>query len=322
MAKANDVLLRPIFIGAPHDHPEAPFIVMVPLRPPTVASPPAIYFDDTGCNANASPTFMWAGYIAPRMFWVRFGRAWNRLLARAPRIPYWHQTDMRNRCRRQRPGKFHHYSDLEVACREALLCKLLHTNRSRFSAFAIKIDHADLAAHVTNKIRTAQCWNEHERDVIRPKMLESPRLIALLHAAKIVAEILPKEADSRMPVSIHCEAVKDDPFQDYMQRIWKVVCDHEIELARKRGESPPLGSLSFPPGKTTEAPQLQAADMLAWHLNFRAVHPSAADDPNWEFVTGLGLSEFKVSVDQLQDHVRLWSRVRLKPPERRLWYPS
>jgi hypothetical protein len=203
----------------------------------SIASPIHTYFDDSGCNPNKSRTFIWAGYAATLLFWRDFGEAWNRILDRSPRIEYWHQTDVRAKNRSTDPkNPFCAYEERVLRRRELSLCRLVYKCRKAMWAFAAHIRHSDHKKYVAGRINNP-AWTKEHRDFIRPDLMESPHLIALMYSMRRSDLLHSKEPKHRMPVSFHCESQKDNPYQDHMLRIWKV-------LREKHPED--LGTLDFP----------------------------------------------------------------------------
>lgn len=267
-------------------------------------SPLNVYLDESGANAKWSPEFLWAGYSASWRFWQRFGDAWNKILDRDPVLPYWHQVDARTTNRTVDPDNpYRTLTAAQVKRRERSLAKLIHDNREYFVGICMRVSYADLQQHVEGQIRLSKIWSREEHKIVQPKVLESAPWIALFHASALIAELNNAEP-IRMPISLHCEAT-DNKYQPYMLLIW----DRLKRLGFRQGKEL-LGSLDFPPGKTRDTPQLQVADMLAWHLNLRAAQKAAGknepDDPMWQYVQGRYLHDQRISVDHLQKHVALW----------------
>ncbi len=269
----------------------------LPFSP--VLTPPSVFFDDSGCNEQWSSHFVWAGYWATYYFWRLFGDEWNAILDRSPALPYWHQADVRDKNRTSKRTPFQGLTEAQLTSRESSLCDLIRDNLDRMHPLVIQVPHAEIREHVSNRIMRSRALTRDERRLFRPDVLERPNFIALFYAAKIVAEAQERNAsDVCMPVSLHCEDRKDDPYQDHMLTMWRRVSLED----RQR-----MGTLSFPPGKTRDTPQLQAADMLAWHVNQRSRSAYAADDPMWAAVGGPSAAQFAIPTSHLQEHVAYWN---------------
>lgn len=295
-------------IGPPHADEHSLLLVMAELPYSKVATPPSIYFDDTGCNPSTEPYFTWAGYVATYSFWQAFGARWNAILDREPRLPYWHQTDVRSSNRMSSKTPFRVLDDAHWKRRERSLCKLIADNRNRMSPIAVRVSNSDIAAHVKGQIHCARELTPLEYARIRPDLMERPHFIALMYAAKLAVELQPEQGHPlNLPISLHCENRDADEYQDHIQRVWKVLA------SRDPGR---MGSLEFPPGKSRIAPQLQPADMLAWHLNRRAKRPDAPIDPYWIAMDGGNVQVYDVTADELKKHVRIWNAFDpSKPPD-------
>lgn len=272
--------------------------------PVHLVSPHHIYFDDSGCNAKWSPTLIWAGYAAPLGFWEKFGDRWNEILDRRPRIPFWHQTDVRATSRKDTPrNPFYGYSQTVLSRREDALCELLHDNRRMMWAIAVKLRHDHVVRYVSKKIDNPT-WTPAEREFVCPKVMESPHLLALIYALRMCEVIHSKKPEHRMPVSFHCENRQDDQFQPKLAHAWEIIRKHHPTADKD------LGVLSFVEAKSRNAPQVQAADMLAWHINKRARRPKEPEDHKWKYVKGRKLIQDTIPVDTLKKHVRLWASYR------------
>lgn len=297
MAKANE--RRRLFLGVPHIPREAPLLVIAMTRgkSKTLVTPHHTYYDDSGCNAEQSKTFLWAGYAAQYLAWKQIGVEWNAILDLAPRIEFWHQSKVRARNRTSdKKSPFRTYDAEVLKERELLLCKLLHKYRDGLWAFAIHITRRDHDRYVKNKIDNP-AWTDAERAYINPRAVESEHWIALFEALKRSEIIHSKKPEDRMPVSFHCEGREGDPYQQSILEIWQ----------RLRQRNPQdYGAIDFPPGKTREHPQLQVADMLAWHVNYRRTKKKC--DPFWKYVKGRRFIEDTVKRKRLIWHVDFWSQ--------------
>lgn len=297
----------------PHIPAHSALLVMAEVSKSALVSPPHVYFDDSGCNAASEPDFIWAGYWGSCLFWQKFGNAWNKILDRPPALPYWHQT--RARAKRREPP-FDALDDRQIARRERSLAKLIFDNHLRMAPLAVRVANADIAAHVTGQIRCARPLSREEYAIARPDLMEREHFITLMHAMARVVHLQDKgDAAYTLPVSLHCENREGDPFQDHVQRMWKVLAARDRER---------MGTLDFPPGKSRQAPQLQAADMLAWHLNREA--KGWPRDPMWALVAGERIFDSRVGADSLEEHVRIWNafdppRLELRPGEKPRWIP-
>lgn len=279
-----------------------------------LVTPPHVYYDDTGCTKHTGPEFIWAGYLATYSFWEMFGKTWNKILDRRPRIEYWHETDARAKNRTtSAKNPFRALKDAQMLRRERALCELLGDNADRIVPICMRIKHADLDAHVPKRLKLARQLTKAEEVEYRPDVLASPQFIALLGAVKACTGMQAKDAADAMPLSVHCESRDGDPMQDYMARGWKVL------RAKDRSR---FGAIDFPPGKSRVTPQLQAADMLAWHLNWRNKNRNAPDDPMWELIGGRKVRDYYIGADELKRHVALWARwwpVKAPPT---IWTPK
>jgi len=70
--------------------------------------------------------------------------------------------------------------------------------------------------------------------------------------------------------------------------------------------------LDFPPGKCRLYPQLQAADVIAWHLNREAKNGRPED--TWLTISGKQLIEKKLAANDLKAYVNRWNRVDPSDP--------
>lgn len=279
-------------------------LVMSKLPYSALFSPPNVQFDDTGCNPKFQPYFTWAGYFAPYSFWDKFANAWGKTLDRRPKMDFWHQTDRRAKNRAANPkNPFYAFSEAQLERKERALCSLIADNRKRLLPLAFRVSHADIQRHVAGKIHFARRLTRNEAAFYRPDLLERPHLIALMYAAKYVTTILPKNSSERMPVSFFCETRENDPYQAYFQNMWNTIATRE----------PLLGNISFVKGKVRDAGPIQAADILAWHVNFRAVNPTEPDDRMWSVIDGPELRIADIDADSLREHVNYWNAQSPRP---------
>jgi hypothetical protein len=262
----------------------------------SLISPHQTYYDDSGCGDGKSVTFSWAGYAAPLLFWDKIGDAWNKILDHEPRMEFWHQSKVRAKYRTtDKDNPFKDYDAKDLESREQMLCDLLYRERKSMWAFATHIRNSDIKAHIKGRIINPK-WSKADVEFVRPRVMESPHLIALFYAMRRSLILHSKKPEDRMPVSFHCENRDGDKYQDRAQVLWK-------RLAYRYPED--FGVLDFPRGKSRRSPQLQIADMLAWHVNRRATRGDA--DEKWRHVQGRELFEDTVSVDELRKHVHYWS---------------
>src|SRR6185436_11501725 len=274
---------------------------MVPRLPPTgLITPNAVYLDDAGCNAKFEPDFMFAGYWAPVGFWGRFGDAWNKILDRKPSLPYWHSS-----AALKRADPFHVLSDAQYRKRRDALYKLIgdniHDKAARAGCLAplcVRVAHADIKSLVADKITMARPLTSAERDVWRTDIMERPHFITLYHASKLLIDLNLSLGDDMLPLSVFCEQSAADPYQGHMSSIWSNL---------KRWRPKWFGTLDFPPGKTRQCPQVQAADVLAWHINCAA---KGKPEPTWLIVSG-GPTYFEHRLDRslLADYTARWNRL-------------
>lgn len=293
------------WIAPAHMSPEWPLFVMATHIRVPVASPHHTYYDDSGCNETWSKTFLWAGYAAMVGFWSHFGEEWNKILDGPPYIEYWHQTDARAKNRTtnlKNPFRAYDAADLERC--ELELCGLLHENRKSMWAFAVQIDHAQRNRHVVGKINNPK-WTKAQRDELRPDLMEGPSVLALFYALKRSKIVHSEKPEDRMPVSFFCESRKGDAFQAHMLPIWKYLRD-KMPMD--------YGTLDFPPGKSRQYPQLQAADMLAWHVNHRATRGKKPADHMWKYVKSRMFIDDTIPVSELKSHAKLWRAWPDPPP--------
>jgi hypothetical protein len=248
---------------------------------------------------------MWVGYWASYSFWEMFSKAWWKILDRSPALPYWHQTDVRAA---NRPDPFDALTSRQLAGRERSLCKLISSNAHRMHPVVVRISNVDWKKHVKDKITFARRPSKAERGILRPELLARQHTIALTYAAKAIVELSPKEAESRMPVSLYCEARDGDPYQDQIVTIWKTIAKHENEIARSKGDCDIMGDLHFVLGKQRKAAPLEAADMLAWHLSRRAKQQETPDDRMWSAIGGEHVNPVDVTADELKRYVADWNR--------------
>jgi hypothetical protein len=64
-----------------------------------------------------------------------------------------------------------------------------------------------------------------------------------------------------------------------------------------------VGTLTFSPGKDGKVPPLEAADMLAWHMNQRASW-KRPDDPMWKYIDQPKMYKHPITPAFLIDYVK------------------
>lgn len=290
-----------VFFIPPHvlpAHRNRPVLVMVRVPNGPLHLPTEVYFDDSGCQEDREPFFMWAGYWAAYGFWQRFSVQWCRILDRKPSLTHWHQAKARAR----RVAPFSTLTQVQMDRREKSLCKLLSDNYGNVVPLAIKVSNASIKQHVKGKIKLGRAMSPEELKRVSPECLERPHLIALTYMVGQISQghTLTKQT---LPVSVYCEERQDDPYQGQMLESWKI-------FKRKRKQ---LGSLGFIDGKTREAAPIHAADMLAWHLNYRAKHPTATDDRMWEALGGPKVGVAEIDDEYLKRYVSKWNNFNPPP---------
>lgn len=261
-----------------------------------VISPFEVYFDETGCHGDAE-VFIWAGYLAPRVVWEEFSFGWEQILRESPEIPYWHTHSAHYR-KRKTPFEFLTQDD--VAAKEEKLARFIASMGTRIVGLVTRLPTRYVREYVTGQITFARDLAEQERKELGAQLLEKPHYIAF-HYSLLGSTKLAERSGSGVPVHYIYEQREGDPYEASVQEI----------LASFRASASPqvarlMGGLTFVPGKRGDARPLEAADMLAWHLN-RRTKREGVDQPNWEHVSMTRMNERTIGVADLRNYVRLWN---------------
>lgn len=269
--------------------------VMAKLPLAEIHTPPYVYFDDSGTTPSHADKFLWAGYWASFSFWQSFGIAWNEILAEDPPISHWHQTAARyGGGWHAKPGRFSQLSREQVRARELALSRLVADNADRLHPLVMTLSHDDLANHLRGKISGNPALSANQKRIA--EITETAQFVSLLWTVKHVVELQRQGDSENMPVSLVCEDRQGDPFKPFIFRIWNTV--------RRRDSR--MGTLSFLPGKSADTPQLQVADMLAWHYTRILKDPRHLADPAWQILGQNVTGSYNIGPPHLDDHARLW----------------
>jgi hypothetical protein len=232
--------------------------------------------------------------------WESFGNAWNKILDRDPILPYWHQSSARDSHRKPKNTPFSALTDKEIDRRERSLAKLIFKNREILVPFIIRTPHALVDAHVRGRIAPHLKTRKERKGKI--VALESPQFITAFVVAKAMVKMMDGVSaitgKTKMPISIYFEERKDDPYEIELRQMWKFL-KRNFPLDRDF-----MGDLDFLPGKSRHTPYLQAADMLAWHVNKKIQNPNGPNDPMWDLVTGCKYLPATMTKAYLDDYVR------------------
>lgn len=265
---------------------------MARLKPTGIASPPTVYFDDSGCNAKHEPDFLWAGYWASWKYWQRIGTAWNAILDRSPKVEYWHQAKV---AKKEYP--LDKITDVELRRKLRSLKKLISDNIYDRSAgggmmpICIRVSHRNVIEHVSGRIKPFR-----KPSAILPRALERPHFIALYFAAQM-CDAFQRDMgpEHLMPLSVYCEGNPNDPYQTHMHALWAVLRQHYPDR---------FASLDFPPGKSRLYPQFQIADMFASHMG-----KYGTDSPETKAFVGDVACDVTLLPKELESYVASWNRM-------------
>lgn len=260
-------------------------------------TPLEVFYDDSG-NRGDAPVFLWAGYLASQAAWKRIGREWNVILDGPPSLPYWHTSNARAAV-----APFVGHPHDQVLEREMVLASLLAENADALIGFVLRIPREYWRELVEGKIAFAKALPKSERRALGSSSLENLHLIALQWG--VVAALVLSE---RMKFGMHTNFIYEGKGDAAYEEAAKGSIE-SLRVALPLERSKRVGTLSFRDGKTRANPELQAADLLAWHCGKRAERKQRpkADADIWRVLSRTTINEFTINATQLGDYVDRWN---------------
>lgn len=200
-------------------------------------------------------TYVVCGVLASVGSWDRLGCEWNKILAREPALPYWHQSDV---YAREEP--FDVLSEDQIRDREVWLSSEVRALNPRIIATAMSA--RDYEAEQTDWIRSANLL----RKSARKQWLLRNSPYSVLHTAWV--EQMHREPDAfgvdeRALVIIEAsDDLKRDEETTRWVRGWN-------QYYLDKGRPNRIYSVATQQGKLPESRPLEAVDMAAWVVRRR-----------------------------------------------------
>jgi hypothetical protein len=253
-------------------------------------------YDDSGCHGG-SDVFMWAGYLTNMSCWHNFSQQWYEVLDQDPQLPYWHTSSARHQKERT---PFEHVDIGKLRDKEAALARVIAEVGDRMCAIIIRIPMRYVNELIKDKVRFASTLPKRQRRTLGVPILELPVFIGF-HYGVIAAIVIAKRLEIPFPLRFIYEARENDPYQ-------AIAAESMTTLRPALGpdRASMVGPLTFLPGKTREGAPLQAADLLAWHMNNRAKR-LGRDDPNWEHLCMTRMNVVNIGRRELNQYVAHWN---------------